>query len=260
MVREFRQLTPRMNDGRLLIEPKPHSGSWNMAVDEVLLEGAIERGQCSVRVYQWSEPTLSLGYFQESDVQTAAPSLDSLPRVRRLSGGGAILHHHEITYSCAVPARHALARQPQALYQHVHSAIIDVLALGGIDAALRGKPHSGHQDAFLCFSRGDRNDIVLNGSKIVGSAQRRRRGAVLQHGSIIVRKSAHAPHISGILDLTQAMTSALKGAIFNGLGNDLGCTISTVLGIPYSFEQLSQIEFSRATDLQQAKYSTLKWR
>ena len=81
------------------------AGGWNMAADELLLEQASDTGQASLRIYSWSEPTLSLGYFQShADRQTHAPSRDCR-LVRRRSGGGAILHEHEITYALAIPSK-----------------------------------------------------------------------------------------------------------------------------------------------------------
>lgn len=255
---EPRRLTTRMTDCRLLIESKPTSGSWNMAVDEVLLESAIERNLCSVRIYRWCTATVSLGYFQKAAAISDAPCLHSLPVVRRLSGGGAILHHHEITYSCSVPARHILARQPHKLYWLVHSAINHVLATHGITAAIRGKSQQQHKDSFLCFSRGDPNDIVLHGCKIVGSAQRRRRGAILQHGSLIVQKSLHAPEIAGLLDLSPTNLD-VQDSLTEHLGDELGDAISELMGRVKLIIALDQTESSRAIELRKTKYSPLEW-
>jgi lipoyl(octanoyl) transferase len=186
-----------------LIEPEPRSGVWNMALDEALLEAALERGVCTVRWYRWDRATVSLGYFQQTDSIAAQPELADCPVVRRLSGGGAILHHHEWTYSCTVPPDHRLAGEPGRLYEVVHQRIIAVLAEQGIGAMLRGAAQPGRDAAFLCFGRGDPRDVVIRGNKIVGSAQRRRRGAILQHGSVLLRASEFAPQFPGLLDLAE---------------------------------------------------------
>ncbi|MEX0718408.1 MAG: hypothetical protein WD066_17570 [Planctomycetaceae bacterium] len=228
---------------RAILDPAPASGAWNMAVDEALLESALARGTCAVRLYRWEEATLSLGYFQNPGDVADDSRWTGLPRVRRLSGGGAILHHHEWTYSCVLPPGHPLAAVPHLLYERVHHELLAVLARRGVAAALRGdaaaitsvgpisdpseklvcddqrpgrsqrpvrfspdrKPADPSRvappEAFLCFDRGDARDIVRGGRKIVGSAQRRRRGAVLQHGSILLRRSEFAPEFPGILDL-----------------------------------------------------------
>lgn len=172
-----------------------------MAVDEFLLESAVRDRVCTLRLYEWSEATVSLGYFQDEQFAEQAPEFTQLPKVRRLSGGGAILHHHEFTYSCSVPAAHPLSAEPQSLYARVHECIIDVLARYEIQTSMRGDSFREKDDAFLCFSRGDARDLILNGHKVLGSAQRRRRGAVLQHGSLLLNASPHAPQFPGLADL-----------------------------------------------------------
>lgn len=225
---------PESVDCRLIIDG-PLSGDRNMKIDAEMLDAAVT-GLCTLRFYEWSGPTVSLGYFQ---VPEDVPShLRSLPAVRRLSGGGAILHDQELTYSCALPASHPCVRDPGSIYDRVHLAIIAVLSKHGVDCCMRADLADGNADAasterdrethaespfepafpevtalgtrrsalsdpsFLCFARGDARDIVIGGRKIVGSAQRRRRGAVLQHGSILLRTSSHAPEFPGIRELT----------------------------------------------------------
>src|SRR5882724_9809402 len=93
---------------RLIIDPPAH-GAWNMAVDEALLESAAVDGIATLRLYQWSEPTLSLGYFQPAADRQTHPASRECPLVRRASGGGAILHDRELTYSLAIPEKSARA-------------------------------------------------------------------------------------------------------------------------------------------------------
>lgn len=189
---------------RLLFDSEPQTGVWNMALDEALLEAAARRGESILRLYRWSEPTLSLGYFQKILPADLSEALRSLPRVRRLSGGGAILHHFEWTYACAIPRTHPLAKKTEKLYEVVHTALIRSLSNLGVHASLRGE--STADAPFLCFLRGDPRDVVVAGQKVAGSAQRRRRGAVLQHGSILLRRSPFAPAVPGIVDLAPQLT------------------------------------------------------
>jgi len=184
---------------RLLVENEPQPGAWNMAFDEALLEAASRRGESILRLYRWSEPTLSLGYFQKSVPADLPQALRTLPRVTRLSGGGAILHHFEWTYSCAIPRAHPLANNAERLYETVHAALIGALRSHRIHASLRGD--STDAEEFLCFLRGDARDVVVAQQKVAGSAQRRRRGAVLQHGSVLLKRSPFAPKIPGLVDL-----------------------------------------------------------
>jgi lipoate-protein ligase A len=188
----------------LLVERELHSGAWNMAFDEALLEAARETGLLAVRFYRWNEPTLSLGYFQKRLPDSFPEPLRLLPRVRRLSGGGAILHHREWTYSCVLPPEHPLALNPVRLYEVVHQQIAGLLNEQNVAATLRGETLIGNaEEPFLCFGRQDPRDIVLGPHKIVGSAQRRRRGAVLQHGSLLLERSEFAPMYSGLFDLAR---------------------------------------------------------
>jgi lipoyl(octanoyl) transferase len=187
---------------RVIVDNRPASGAWNMAVDEVLLESALRNGICTLRWYRWQEPTLSLGYFQSPADPLIDQRFASLPVVRRLSGGGAILHDRELTYSCAIGPQHPLASDPGSLYSAIHAAIVAELQRVGVSIAPRGVADKERDASFLCFSRGDANDLVIAGHKVLGSAQRRRRGAVLQHGSLLLERSPVAPEYPGIADLT----------------------------------------------------------
>jgi lipoate-protein ligase A len=197
----------------LLIDP-PAEGAWNMAVDEALLERAATDDRPALRFYQWAEPTLSLGYSQHYVDRGAHPATLPAPCVRRLSGGGALMHDCELTYSLSLPASYRLDGGPSALYVVVHEALVDVLAALGVRARLHGEGSAASETAtspepFLCFARRGRHDIVLSSpgkseplTKIVGSAQRRSRGAVLQHGAVLLATSERAPELPGIRDIT----------------------------------------------------------
>lgn len=237
---------------RLLVEEHDEPGARNMAIDECLLESALNAGVCTVRVYGWDTATTSLGYFQAAD-EPRAPELADLPTVRRLSGGGAILHHHEVTYSLALGASHPLVEHPSELYQIAHRAILEVLAGCNVRATMRGVDHKSGQEPFLCFSRGDRNDIVIGAYKVVGSAQRRRRGSVLQHGSLLLKRSQFAESLPGILDLEP---SAVLSA---SLRRDLGQAIAASLGVVLPIAALTQEEQVRVHELETGIYSHLNW-
>ena len=96
-------------DTRLIID-RPLPGAWNMAVDEALLLDASENGSASLRFYGWNAPTLSLGYFQRYDDRDLHAASRDCAVVRRQTGGGAILHDRELTYSLVLPPNHPLAR------------------------------------------------------------------------------------------------------------------------------------------------------
>ena len=224
-----------------------------MAADECLLEAASADGLRAVRLYQWSEPTVSLGYFQDEAEFRTEGRFSELAAVRRLSGGGAILHHLELTYSLVLPPGDPLVVDPTRLYSLVHDAILDVLRAAGIDAAMRGEDRKLAEEPFLCFIRGDRHDIVFEGHKIVGSAQRRRRGAVLQHGSLLLDASPHATELAGVNDLSNAerVTSEIGQTLGQSIARQLG-TVETIADWPGSFGD-------RISELEEHKYTRLDW-
>ncbi len=202
-------------------------GPANMALDEALLdEVAADPSHAVLRTYGWSAPTLSLGYFQEVADAEADPRWRVAPIVRRPTGGGAIWHHHEITYAMVVPGDHPLARHAGDLYRATHAAIAAVLGTQGLAAVRRGEsPASSTRNRpFLCFTDRNPEDIVFDGSKLVGSSQRRRPGALLQHGSVLLARSEVIPGVSGVGDLTPVTkdvhfwSSLLLGSIPAALG------------------------------------------
>lgn len=240
-------------DVRLLLETAPNSGVRNMAVDEALLESVAAGGPPTFRLYTWSEPTVSVGYFQRRCPELQAGGrFQGLASVRRLSGGGAILHHKELTYSCCLPTVHPLAGEPTRLYDELHRQICTAFAGLGIELAPRGET-AGDDKPFLCFARGDRRDLVLKGFKVVGSAQRRRRGAVLQHGSILLQRSPFLPEFPGLLDL--ARTPLDEGR----LRRQLARQCARVLGLNVCEGTLTSDEEALATQFEAGKYSSLDW-
>ncbi len=120
---------------RLLVDA-PASGAWNMAVDETLLEWSAACGGLAWRFYRWQEPTLSLGYFQACEDRTAHAPSTSCKIIRRQSGGGAIVHDAELTYSVVLPASHPFATDRMRLYHAVHASLLDVLASWRIQGTL----------------------------------------------------------------------------------------------------------------------------
>jgi lipoate-protein ligase A len=212
---------------RVLVEPAPCSGSWNMAVDEVLLEASAASGSSALRIYEWESATVSLGYFQSAEDPSLESRFPGLAKVRRLSGGGAILHHHEVTYSITIADGHPLSVSPGVLYEEVHRRVIALLGGWGVRVGLRGEAIKFVSEPFLCFSRGDARDIVFGHHKVMGSAQRRRRGAVLQHGSLLLARSEFAPEFPGLTELaglakdSRAVALALSEALVSLLPGEL---------------------------------------
>ena len=186
---------------RLIFDP-PASGAWNMARDESLLDQAAGDGHSTLRFYSWAAPTLTLGYFQQAADRAQHAASACCPLVRRSTGGGAILHDQELTYSFTTSVADRLSNV-RTLYSIFHQTLVDTLAEWQVAAeVLVGEaPARSPVPRFLCFQRFGAGDVMLSGAKVAGSAQRRHRGAVLQHGSVLLRRSPCAPELPGIVDL-----------------------------------------------------------
>lgn len=258
---------------RLMVDP-PATGTWNMAVDEALLQSAIEENIATLRLYQWSEPTLSLGYFQRLADRDRHAASRRCSLVRRQSGGGAILHDRELTYSLALPASHHVTRDATALYHAVHEAFLCLLTpylqassesgrmwLNGVNS-----PLSATDEPFLCFERRSRGDLLLRVTsqeprthdavlayKILGSAQRRHRGALLQHGSFLLARSQAAPELPGWLELVGGDDPMPE--LIASLPQHLGTVVSTEwigTGLPDAIREAAKW-------IERAKYSNRSW-
>lgn len=213
----------------LLIDDPPAPGSWNMAFDQALLEHVDEIGVNVLRFYRWSPATLSLGYFQHYDERAYHASSQSLDTVRRASGGGAIVHDQELTYSLVVPISSRWAQSNRRLYDIVHQAVLEQLGQQGITAQLHDdeKGVRGRENPLLCFQRRADGDILIDGHKIGGSAQRRGRNALLQHGSILLQQSEYAPELPGIFELTGVAIDdqVLSRKMAESISRDMGLNI-----------------------------------
>ena len=166
------------------------SAAMNMAIDEALLEYAAIP---SIRFYRWDSPALSIGYFGKfSDVVDYAARRDL---VRRWTGGGIVFHGDDLTYSIVIPVHHAAFNEsPTFIYEEIHRALCEALAADGKRATVAGGVDPGGiatvirtavtASGYNCFANPVRADVMIDGRKIAGAAQRRTRGGLLHQGSI----------------------------------------------------------------------------
>ncbi|NND96061.1 MAG: lipoate--protein ligase family protein [Pirellulaceae bacterium] len=231
------------------------SGVQNMSIDQALAESVDATRTPTLRFYQWSEPTLSLGYFQQLASRSQHVASRDATVVRRSTGGGAILHHHELTYSIAVPNAASIAGGRLDLYRDVHRAISDGLANWGVQAVpFRLDPvWSGAKDAFLCFQRRTDEDLVVSGYKVLGSAQRRSRNALLQHGSLLYRASSFAPELPGVFDLSSRELS------FDQLTGVIAQNLAATLKFSWQTSELTQAELTRAQEISESRFRSDQW-
>lgn len=252
---------------RLIIDP-PGTGSWNMAVDEALMqstgdaidpEGSQEQknelvnGPPVLRFYQWSEPTLSLGYFQNWRERQTHPASLTCPLVRRNSGGGAILHDAELTYSFTIRENQNIVPRSSDLYPLIHGALLQALKDHGIEATRNETFDKNRENNFLCFQRRAPNDVLLGEHKICGSAQRKKYRVISQHGSVILQTSSKAPEIQGIHNLCK--TKLAIPALIEGWVQHL----SGKTGLDFVKSQLNDQEEYRGKEVEKGKFSALNW-
>lgn len=175
-----------MTHWRVLLD-RARPGAENMALDEALLGRARRTGEIVVRLYAWETPTLSLGRNQDGrdryDLARAAEL--GVQFVRRPTGGRAVLHHREITYS--VTARtDTLGMLPES-YARINRLLVEALRALGAPAEIAEPAGAAMRPGVApCFERPAPGEIMAGGRKLVGSAQWRDDDALLQHGSILV--------------------------------------------------------------------------
>ncbi len=246
-----------------IIDDSPHDAFANMAIDEAISQ-AVRSGDSppTVRLYQWSRPSVSIGYFQKiSDINTACCRGLDYPVVRRITGGMAILHEHGLTYS--ISARTGLEAFRGGLlknYIAVSNALLHALKLLNIDARINLKKIKPLRDP-SCFRSSSYGEITIESKKIIGSAQKRYIDGFLQQGSIMLgldmdnsakimrdyvkdndSKEPPAPSVSGA-DLRKAVRKGFEKA-FNIYFEDRG---------------LTDPETDLSKKLEADKYSSTEW-
>jgi lipoate-protein ligase A len=195
-------------------------GPAQMAIDDAMLDAA-EEGVASLRLYDWSKPTLSLGYFQPAAVRLARPALAALPWLRRSSGGGAILHGDgDLTYALALPAAREW-HDGEPWLCRFHHLLQRVFKTYGTKTKAVACGEEVKLDPALCFLHHTPGDLVHDGIKVVGSAQRQQRGALLQHGTIMLRDSMLVPELKGL----EIHSADLRHALAVEIADETGWTI-----------------------------------
>ena len=154
-----------------IIPTQQRDAYMNMALDEACMESVRDGGKPTIRLFEWSKPSITIGRFQclTDEVDIQAVKEDGIPITRRITGGGAVLHDHEITYSVVAP-QELFVSSVRESYGQMVKPLMQALAKLGVETQFRPL-----------------NDVVLGTKKISGNAQTRKEGVVLQHGTIIIR-------------------------------------------------------------------------
>jgi lipoate-protein ligase A len=223
-------------------------GAANMALDHSLLESVQAGAAPILRFYRWQTPTLSLGrnqparglYHQQPGQQI----------VRRPTGGMAVLHHREITYALAIPA--ARLGGPRATYLTVNRALVTALRQLGVTAGTApATPRAQFGTVSPCFAEAAEGEVVVDGKKLVGSAQRYERRTLLQHGSILLNNDQPSGAV-GLADLLSELPSLTE------IAGVFCAAFERVCGTCLAPAVLSRREAERATELT-AFYASDTW-
>ncbi|MEY4608857.1 MAG: hypothetical protein RL625_1074 [Gemmatimonadota bacterium] len=234
-----------------VLDSGPAIGLRNMATDLALLAHARATGRAVLRVYAWSRPTLSLGRNERARGSIHAPALrtEGIDVVRRPTGGRALLHDHEVTYSVVAPAGTMTLRES---YVAINTLLLDALARLGVAATALTRDAAPHRvlrpEGAACFAEPGEGEIVIDGAKLIGSAQWREGGALLQHGSILLADDQ--PRIArlrppGTPELPIAPAATLTGALGRAVAYDevrdalIGALTRAVGGRPGSLDPAS---------------------
>ncbi|WKZ35719.1 MAG: lipoate--protein ligase family protein [Anaerolineales bacterium] len=271
---------------RLLHTP-PSTGAWNMAVDEAILEH-IHRGESkpTLRLYAWQPPCLSLGYAQPfRDVDVERLKSRGWDVVRRVTGGRAILHTDELTYSVTGSADEpVLAGGVLESYNRLSQALLFAVRELGLQvevkeqvaqaAVLGGGDAAGSKVNPVCFEVPSTYEITVNGKKLIGSAQARKKEGVLQHGSLPLRGDLTRICDALVFDSESAREDAKERLLARAT------TVESVLGVEKDWEtaaqafvrgfeaelgiqfgrgEMSQSEIQRAEELVKEKYAHASW-
>jgi lipoate-protein ligase A len=231
--------------------PLTHApGAWQMAADEVLLDAASD-GLATLRFYTWEEPTVSLGYFQPAADRLADPHLVPLSWVRRATGGAALVHDVEVTYALALPR--AWLKRGESWLCKMHHIIADALADLGVRVRVCPEGEEKQLGPFLCFLHHTPGDLLLDGAKVVGSAQRKQKGGLVQHGGILLARSSHTPALPGIAELAGVRLSPEQVA------SAVGEHFARATGSPLQPDEWTDEEKERIRARIGSRYASAAW-
>ncbi len=251
---------------RLLTTP-PVPGSRNMAVDEAVLLHKIP----TLRLYGWRPACVSVGYFQNTmrEVNIEACRRLGVDIVRRPTGGKAVLHEHELTYSMVFP-ENQWGRTIIDTYKTISRVFVAALRGLGLPVEIRARGQTRARSP-LCFQAVSHYELVLRGKKIVGSAQCRRNGMFLQHGSVLLdvdyvklysclRFGAAAASSSELESFLTGINRERAGSVTAAeLGGIIAQCAQTELGIALEESPLAKEEELTAERLEREKYAAAAW-
>lgn len=258
-----------MKEWQVIVDYTPLKGSLNMAIDEFLFCSLEEKPQTYVRFYQWEKPTVSLGYSQPASkvVDLEYCKSHGIDIVRRITGGKLVLHHREVTYSVCSSDSEIFTPSLANSYRLISQALIRGLEKMGIKPSLSTLPPSSYVKGDApCFSHPARDEIEVDGKKIIGSAQKRVGSKFIQHGSIPLEHDEQLLKSVSILGKEEGamrMTSLTQGlgrkVSFEGAVDHFVAGISEYFGITFKPKIFNALEWEVITQIQKGRYENDTW-
>jgi lipoate-protein ligase A len=258
-----------MKEWDLIIDETPLIGSWNMAVDEFLFQSLADKPDTILRFYSWKNPTVSLGYSQKvpevADVEFCKKN--GIDIVRRMTGGKLVLHHKEVTYSLTSSDTEVFTSTLNDSYRLISEALMEGLKKMGLAPALASPaPKKYTRGNLPCFSYPSRNEVEVEGKKIIGSAQKRVGRKFIQHGSIPLEKDDG--WLTSISFLDGAREKVRMISIAEALGHTIDFDqavavftggVEAYFGVQLKRRALGKTEKESVFKIQKDKYANPDW-
>ena len=248
-----------------LIDTGYNNAAMNMAIDEALLDSK----EPILRFYRWKPAALSIGYFQSiKDFNFENLKKYNIDLVRRITGGNAVLHYKEITYSFIIDEKE-MPKSVIESYRVISNGLLNGLRILGLKAQMNEDVDKGETSA-VCFNDPSWYEIVVNNKKMIGSAQKRINGRLLQHGAILIDIdiekycSLFNNYNKNLIDKVKKRMTSINNELNKKIGyNDVKEAMRK--GFEDNFkirlreDRLTKEELAKAKELSEKKYSTKEW-
>ncbi len=253
--------------GRLL-NMGANSAAMNMAVDEAMLLSQKEQPNPTLRFYTWSSPAFSFGYFQDivSEVDVEACSTNGIELVKRMTGGGTVVHGWDLTYTLILP-RHVGEKSISEVYQCIGQSLVKAFEKLDIPAECHVVGTDASQTTQnICLTNPADYDVMCDGKKLAGVSVRRNRNGMLFQGyiSLDMPPASMLAHVSRDPEAQQMLIEKSTAINTDGRLITKSALIKAIsetfnIGVAFHLSKLSSTERAQAETLAKTKYATEKW-